>query len=365
MIEILDTTLRDGEQTPGVSFTTQEKVEIAQRLDALGVNYIEAGVPAMGKVEAQAIREIVALGLKAKVVAWNRAALGDLEASLATGAKVLHLSLPVSDQLIEGKLGWNKGEVLAQQRRCLEFLAYEGVEVSVGAEDSTRANPEFLLDYAQQAEALGAVRVRFCDTLGLLDPFGLVDFFQPLVQKLKTKAEIHSHNDFGMATANGLAAVRAGFQVIDTTVLGLGERAGNAPLEETAMVLRYHLHQEGLKTEGLKDLARFVALAAGRAIPVNKSVIGEEIFCHESGIHADGVLKDPKNYEPYAPEWVGAQRQIVIGKHSGRRALRYKLESLGLTAGFEIGELLDRVRALATAKKSVLSDLDLIHLGRP
>ena len=106
-------------------------------------------------------------------------------------------------------------------------------------------------------------------------------------------------------------------------------------------------------------------MAAGRAIPVNKSVIGEEIFCHESGIHADGVLKDPKNYEPYAPEWVGAQRQIVIGKHSGRRALRYKLESLGLTAGFEIGELLDRVRALATAKKSVLSDLDLIHLGRP
>ncbi|MDT8446594.1 MAG: homoaconitate hydratase [bacterium] len=364
MIEILDTTLRDGEQTPGVCFSAAEKLEIARRISALGVTYIEAGTPAMGPEEQAAVTQIVQAGLSAKIVTWNRAQESDLIASLETGSKHIHLSLPVSEQLIAKKLGKDRQFVLDRLKSCFAFLAGQGaLEISVGAEDASRAEPEFVKEYALLAQELGACRVRLCDTLGVLSPFNLAKTFEPTVKALKVALEIHTHNDFGMATANALAAAHAGFTVLDTTVLGLGERAGNAALEELALVLMFHLNQPSIQTQGLKSLAAFVAQAAMRPIPFGKSIVGERIFYHESGIHADGVIKDPLNYEPFAPELVGAHHEIVIGKHSGRHSLAHKLTQLGLSAQHAEG-LMESVRGLANAKKGLLSDQDLMTLDQ-
>lgn len=364
MIEILDTTLRDGEQTPGVCFSAAEKLEIARRLSDLGVAYIEVGTPAMGSEEQQAVKAVVEADLDAKIVTWNRAKIEDLKASLETGATCIHLSLPVSEQLISKKLGKSRGFVLEQLKECFGFLSqFEGLEISVGAEDASRAESDFVKEYALLAQELGACRVRLCDTLGILSPFSLAQTFEPTVKALDVALEIHTHNDFGMATANALAAAQCGFTVLDTCVLGLGERAGNAALEELALVMMYHLAQPSIKTQGLKSLAAFVAQAAMRPIPFGKSIVGEQIFYHESGIHADGVLKDPLNYEPFAPELVGAQREIVIGKHSGKKALAHKLTQLGLSAA-HAELLMAPVRGLAAAKKGLLSDQDLVGLDQ-
>lgn len=363
-IEILDTTLRDGEQTPGVNFTLAEKLAIATELDRAGVDWIEAGTPAMGLEEQRAIGQMLKMPYAQKIVTWNRAHARDLELSLGLGAKWIHLSLPTSDQMLRSKLKMSRIQALDRLRDCLEFLIKEGVGYSVGAEDASRADDGFLLDYLKVAQGLGAKRLRLCDTVGILDPFGLYEKFKPLAEVSEIDLEIHNHDDYGMATANSLAALKAGFSVVDATVLGLGERAGNAPLEELALVIPRHLQADcRIRPERLKSLARLVSKAAKKPIPHNKSVVGSSVFCHESGIHVDGVIKDPENYEPFSPELVGAKRRILLGKHSGRAAIRYKLAELGLKPGIgDLRSLVERIRKIASGRKGGLKDHELRRL---
>lgn len=359
MVKIVDTTLRDGEQTPGVAFTVEEKIAIAKMLDEAGVHYIEAGIPAMGPEEAEAVREITRLGLAASVIAWNRAVEDDIERSLETGARHIHVSLPVSGLMIRKKLGRDRGWILRRVAEIAKFVLGSGAVLSVGAEDATRADEGFLADFGKAARDAGAVRLRVCDTAGVSDPFSFKERLERLAERTGTMdLEAHTHNDLGMATANAIAGVKAGAAFVDATVAGLGERAGGAPLEEVVMALKVVMGLDtGVDATRLKGLAEYVLSAAGRPLPASKSIVGPLIFTHESGIHVDGVLKDPSMYEPFAPEMVGAKRRISLGKHSGRKAVRAKLVELGLAAPAEAdGAIVDEVRSLAVRTKKTVGD---------
>jgi len=267
-VHLIDTTLRDGEQAAGVAFTRREKVEIASMLDRLGVYEIEAGIPVMGAVEMDAIEEILSLGLQTRVSTWNRATIGDVKASLACGAKFLHISAPVSDIQIQSKLRKNRVWVLESLQRAMSYAQEFGCRVTVGAEDASRADPDFLIRFALSAKRMGADRLRYADTVGVLDPFQTFERIQRLREATGMAIEIHTHNDFGMATANALAAFKAGAGYISTTVLGLGERAGNSALEEVvAGLARFTGMDTRLDRTYFGHLRRYVARAAKRPTP--------------------------------------------------------------------------------------------------
>lgn len=363
-IIIDDTTLRDGEQTPGVAFTRKEKLAIAKHLDAIGVQEIEAGIPVMGAAESRMFESIMELGLSARIIAWNRALIGDVQASVAAGAKAVEISLPMSDMQIHTKLNKTRGWVLDQVKSVLDYCAGHDLYVSVGGEDASRADTGFIEEYVAAIEAHGADRFRFCDTVGILDPFRTYELTAKIREMTKMDIEVHTHNDFGMATANAMAAVRAGATHVNTTVIGLGERAGNAPLEEVIMASR---HVYGIKdhfdTRNMRALSEYVAKAAGRNLDPQKPVIGEFMFTHESGIHTDGVIKNPKNYEPFDPEELNMKRNLVFGNQSGIAVLKYILEQEGLfLEDFQLRGLLHEAKKLARKNKSVLKNSDIIEL---
>ena len=365
-LTIMDTTLRDGEQTAGVAFSAEEKINIAKMLDEIGVPQIEAGIPAMGKDEQEAIRAITNLGLKAQIVAWNRAVTSDIDASLACGVQALAISMPASDIQLRHKLGRDRNWALQQLKTVIRYVKQHHVNyISVGAEDASRADDKFLVQIARLVRDEGVQRFRYCDTLGILDPFRTYERVKNLIDCVPgLDIEIHTHDDLGMATANALAAVKAGVKSVNTTVCGLGERAGNAPLEVVVMALRY---QEGIilpiDTSRFRELAEYVSRAANRVIPPWKPIIGNKVFAHESGIHVDGIIKNPANYEVLDPEEVGQTRQLMIGKHSGSSGLIYKLGLLGIQISLaEAKQLLPHIRKMATSLKRALQDNEILHI---
>lgn len=363
-VRIDDTTLRDGEQTAGVVFSNEEKVRIACLLDEVGVHQIEVGIPAMGGDEKETIKHIVGLGLNASILAWNRAVRSDLEHSFDCGVDAVAISMSASDIHIEHKLQKSRQWVLDQIRSCVAFAKQRELYVSVNAEDASRADLEFLLRFAQAAREEGADRLRFCDTLGILDPFDTYNVISFLKRESGLNIEMHTHDDFGMATANAMAGIKAGATYVNTTVNGLGERAGNAALEEVVMALKYLGKVDlGLQTSRFRELSEYVASASARTIPAWKSIVGTNVFAHESGIHADGVIKNPLNYEAFAPEDVGLERQIVVGKHSGTRTIYRKFQEFGLELSQEECEgVLALVRAKAVELKRALFDKELMYL---
>ena len=267
-IRIDDTTLRDGEQTAGVVFSNHEKIRIAKLLDEVGVHQIEVGIPAMGGDEKAVIKQIAGLGLSASILAWNRAVVGDIQDSLDCGVPAVAISMSASDIHIEHKLAKSRQWVLDQISTCVEFAKSKGLYVSVNAEDASRADLEFLLRFAATAKEAGADRLRFCDTLGILDPFDTFNVIAFLIKQVGLAIEMHTHDDFGMATANALAGVKAGAVYVNTTVNGLGERAGNAALEEVVMALKHIGHVDlGLHTERFRELSEYVASALGSHHP--------------------------------------------------------------------------------------------------
>jgi len=363
-VYIDDTTLRDGEQTAGVVFANSEKIQIAKMLAEIGVHQIEAGIPAMGGDEKEAIKDIVDLGLPCSILGWNRAVISDVQHSLDCGVDAVAISISVSDIHIKHKLRKDRQWVLDAVKRSVDFAKDHGLYVSVNAEDSSRADPEFLIEFARTAKEHGADRLRYCDTVGMMDPFSIYDQVKMLIEEVDLPIEMHTHNDFGMATANALAGIRAGATYVNTTVNGLGERAGNAALEEVVMALKYLDGQDvGIDTTRLRELAEYVSQASGRSLPTWKAIVGDNIFTHESGIHADGVLKDPRNYEAFPPEAVGLTRQLVIGKHSGSAAVLHKFREFNIElTRQEAAEILERARAMAVELKRPLFDKELMYI---
>jgi homocitrate synthase NifV len=363
-IVIDDTTLRDGEQTAGVAFSLEEKIRIARMLDDIGVAEIECGIPAMGKEERQSVKALVDLGLNARLLTWNRAVIADLQASIDSGVKAVDISLSVSDIHIQHKLRKSRCWVKEQLKIALGFAKQHDLYVSVGGEDASRADLDFMVELMQIAKSMGADRFRFCDTLGVLDPFTTYDKVKYLADRVDLDLEVHTHNDLGMATANALAGVRAGARFVNTTVNGLGERAGNAALEEVVMALKHACKIDlPIDSSRFVELSRLVGQASCRPVPEWKAIVGEKVFSHESGLHADGVLKYPGNYEGYDPAEVGLKRHLVIGKHSGRHGLQDRLKSLGIALEpIESEVFLSKVRHIAQEGKRPLSDKDLMQL---
>ena len=360
---INDTTLRDGEQTPFVAFNLKEKLQIARLLYEAGADELEVGIPAMGKKEQDDLKEILALNLPIPIMSWNRATMSDLEASLKCGLKAVDLSIPVSDILIDIKFGGDKTRLLKQLEEVILQAKKENLFVCIGGEDSSRANNSFLKEIMTLGKELGANRFRYCDTVGILTPYKTYENIKDLCSSSLLDVEMHTHNDFGMATANAIAGYEAGAYSSNTTVIGIGERAGNASFEQVLMSLRLLGKEININSKALKSLIKTVSSASNRRVDTNLPIVGKNIFSHESGIHVNGMMKSKNAYEPFNPEELGLKRSFPIGKHSGSSTLIYHLKSIGIEPNMQIvQELLPKIREIVTNRKKVLSTNELKEL---
>jgi len=361
-IKIDDTTLRDGEQTAGVVFANEEKIHIAKLLDKVGVHQIEAGIPTMGGDEKASIKKIASLGLNCSILGWNRAVKSDIDASLECGVDSVAISISSSDIHIEHKLKKSREWVLESVKTSVDHAKSYNLYVSVNAEDASRSDMEFLLQFARTAKEAGADRLRYCDTLGILDPFETFMRVKTIIDIIGIDIEMHTHNDFGMAIANAIAGIKAGATYVNTTVNGLGERAGNASFEELVMALKHLENVDlGFNTTLFKELSEYVATASNRFIPTWKPVVGANMFLYESDSRAFNTLKRPETYELYGPEEVGLERNIVLGKYSGTSSVTEKLKDLGYKLNKkQAQDMAEIIRNKSVALKRSMFDSEIV-----
>ncbi|KUO40843.1 MAG: 2-isopropylmalate synthase [Hadesarchaea archaeon DG-33-1] len=354
-VKVLDTTLRDGEQMPGVALAPSQKLEIAKALDGLGVDIIEAGAAITSEGERQAIKTIADAGLKAEICSFARPLRADIDAALACGVHSVHLVVPVSNIHLQHKLKKSKSDVKKMALDATRYALDHDLVVELSAEDATRADPAFLKEILSAGVEEGAQRVCVCDTVGVLTPEKTRKLFSELTALIKVPVAAHCHDDFGMATANTLAAVQAGAQEVHVTVNGLGERAGNAALEEVALGLaQFYDIQTNIQLKKLYEISHLVERYTGLPVPPTKAVVGENVFSHEAGIHTHGVLVYPPTYEPISPEVVGHHRRLVFGKHVGSHAIESELKRIGLEPTKEqVQEIFEKVKKLGDRGKLV------------
>ncbi len=362
---IIDTTLRDGEQAPGVVFSASEKIEIASLLADAGVDELEIGYPAISHDEQATIKTVAAQHLPVRLTSWSRAKWEDIEAAIACGTEAVHISFPLSALyllLMEKEYGWVQSQLQELVPRAKKYFNI----VSVGAQDATRADPEMLKRFVVDAAASGADRVRIADTVGIATPMSVLRLVTSLKEVSPAALEFHAHNDLGMATANAFVALEAGCQAVSVSVTGIGERAGNAALEELVIALALSGNTPSkVDTRQLSKLCAVVSKASGRVIQDQKPVVGKSAFQHESGIHCAALLKHPLSYQPFLPDQIGGEKyEMVIGKHSGSASLQHFYSGRGVhITKMEANHLLAAVRMKATEKKRALhpEELDTLY----
>ena len=329
-ILIYDTTLRDGEQTPGVCLSPEDKIDIAKKLDELKIHQIEAGFPIVSKREAQTVKSIASEGLNASVICLTRAKKEDIDKALECDVDGIITFMGTSDIHLQHKMHIGRQEAMEISMNAIEYAKDHGLYVAYSSEDATRTDLDFLKRIYKNAESYGADRVHIADTTGAITPQGIYFLVQEIRKVTDVRIAMHCHNDFGFAVINSIYGLLAGGNCVSTTVNGIGERAGNASLEELVMALKIlYSHDLGFKTKHIQSLSKLVEERTKVRVPENKPIVGKNVFRHESGIHVDAVIEEPLTYEPFLPELVGQKRQLVLGKHSGCRAVKAKLDECG------------------------------------
>ncbi|ADP77760.1 2-oxosuberate synthase, condensing enzyme; 2-isopropylmalate synthase [Methanothermus fervidus DSM 2088] len=330
-IIIYDTTLRDGEQTPGVCLNLNEKLEISKKLDELGVDQIEVGFPVVSEKEKESVKTIANEGLNAEILALSRAKKEDIDTAVSCDVDGVIIFLATSDLHLKYKLHMTQQQILDMCLDSIEYAKDHGIFVAFSAEDATRTNLSFLKNVYKKAEEYGANRVHIADTVGAIHPQAMFFLVKNIRDEINIDIGLHCHNDFGLALANSISGLLAGGNAVSTTVNGIGERAGNTPLEELIMALKilYGIDLK-LNIEVLYELSEIVEKYTSVKKAVNKPIVGKNVFRHESGIHVDAVIEEPLTYEPFLPELVGRKRKIILGKHSGSRAIKAKLDEYGI-----------------------------------
>ncbi len=362
-IRIFDTTLRDGEQTPGVSLTIEDKIEIARQLSKLGVDVIEAGSPMSSDGEKRVVSEIAKAGLKAEVCGLARANRGDIDAAIDCGVDIVHTFIPTSRVQMKYAVDLSLDQVLSATVDSVEYIKKRGLKCEFSPMDATRSELGFLKKVCETAEKAGADIINIPDTVGIMIPRTMSNLIKELKAVVEVPLSIHCHDDFGMAVANSLAAVEVGASQVHVTINGLGERAGNAALEEVVMALHmiYKL-KTGINTRLIYSTSRMVSSLTGISVQANKAIVGENAFAHESGIHTRGVTVKPSTFEPIKPEVVGRTRKLVAGKLAGTRGIKAELEEIGIhPTPDQLKEIVKRVKDLGD-KGKLVTDADLLAL---
>ena len=363
LIRIFDTTLRDGEQSPGVSLTFEDKVEIAKQLSLLGVDSIEAGFPASSDGEKKVVKEIANQKLDSEICALARANRNDIDTALDCSVPAVHVFIPTSPVQMKYAVNLTPEQVLSTAVDSIEYIKKHGLICEFSPMDATRTQPNFLKRICQAAERAGMDRLNVPDTVGIMIPRAMHKLIEELKKVVKTPISVHCHDDFGMAVANSLASVEAGAAQIHATINGLGERAGNASLEEVVMALHmiYKLKTR-VNTRLLYSTSRMVSTLTGLQVQANKAIVGENAFAHESGIHTRGVTVKPLTFEPIKPELVGRTRKLVAGKLAGTRGVKAELEEVGIHPNEDqLKEIVQRVKDLGD-KGKLVTDADLLAL---
>ncbi|MCS7139395.1 MAG: 2-isopropylmalate synthase [Candidatus Nezhaarchaeota archaeon] len=357
-VRIFDTTLREGEQTPGVVFKIDEKLEIARQLDKLGVDTIEAGFPSSSEEEFKAVKSIAGLGLRAEICALARTLKSDVDCCLKADVSAVHTFIGTSEWHLKYKLKMTPEQVIERVVETVEYIKDHGVVCEFSCEDATRTNLEFLIKVYKNAVNAGVDRINVPDTVGVMSPDAMKYLIETLREHINVPISVHCHNDLGMANANALASVVAGASQVHVTVNGLGERAGHAALEVVVVGLEaLYGVKTRIKKEYLTEVSRLIEKYSLIYNPPNYPIVGRNAFAHRSGIHVHGVLEEPITYEPFAPEYVGQVRRIVFGKHSGRHGIKALLEQYGIQATEEhLARIAEEVRKLGEQKKAVMEE---------
>lgn len=357
-VVIYDSTLRDGEQTPGISFSRSQKLAIARKLDEMHVPEIEAGFPAVSENERDTVKAISSLGLDARTLTLSRITRSDIDACVEAGSDLVLLFIGTSDIHLKYKFNKPKEFVLEKVAEGLDYCHERGIPASLSAEDSTRTDMDFLLEVYRKAEECHASRIGVTDTLGCASPEAIFNIVTAVRRTLRTPISVHLHNDFGLALANAIAGAKAGARAVTTTVNGIGERAGNVPLEQFVATLKYVYRCDlGIDTTKLKEISDLVAECSGLGLPKNQPLVGQNVFSHESGIHVAAVLNCPMTYEPIPPEEIGNKRHLIMGKKTGLNYVRKRVEELDLTASEDqLAKVLCEVKKLGEQKGRVSDD---------